>query len=140
MENLRLADAFARYGAKIPRGQPVLSAIAGDGTVVISCHAAKFGRTRRDLLRYESTISTDDAGTRHKTLLGEHLVLARDGNLPVHLVIVTPPKGPSPRIISVRPDLVGKVTEFDGDHFVVDFSRIATPAAKTGKASVRRKP
>jgi hypothetical protein len=139
VENLKLADAYARYGAKIPRGQPALSAIASDGTVVISCHAAKFGRTRRDLLRYEDSISTDEAGTRHKTLLGQHLVLARDGDLPVHLVIVTPPKGPSPRIISVRPDLVGKVTEFDGDHFVVDFSRIAMPFAKAGKAGARRK-
>jgi hypothetical protein len=139
VENLNLSDAYARYGAKIPRGQPVLSAIAGDGTVVISCYAGKFGRTRRDVLRYEGTISTDDAGDRHKALLGQHLVLARDGDLPVHLVIVTPPKGPSPRIISVRPDLVGKVTEFDGDHFIVDFSRIATPAAKTGKAGGRRK-
>jgi hypothetical protein len=132
VENLKLADAYARYGAKIPRGQPALSAIASDGTVVISCQAAKFARTRRDLLRYEDTISTDESGTRHKTLLGQHLVLARDGDLPVHLVIVTPPKGPSPRIISVRPDLVGKVTEFDGDRFVVDFSRIAPPAGKTG--------
>ncbi len=139
MENLKLADAYARYGAKIPRGQPALSAIASDGTVVISCHAAKFARTRRDLLRYEDTISTDEAGTRHKTLLGQHLVLAREGDLPVHLVIVTPPKGPSPRIISVRPDLVGKVTEFDGDHFIVDFSRIAAPFAKAGKAGARRK-
>jgi len=132
VENLILADAFARYGAKIPRGQPVLSAIASDGTVVISCQAPKFARTRRDVLRYEDTLSTDDSGTRHKVLLGQHLTLARDGDVPVHLVIVTPPKGPSPRIISVRPDLVGKVTEFDGDHFVVDFSRIAPPPAKGG--------
>ncbi len=137
MENLKLADAYARYGAKIPRGQPALSAIANDGTVVISCQAAKFARTRRDLLRYEDAISTDASGERHKTLLGQHLVLARDGGLAVHLVIVTPAKGPFPRMISVRPDLVGKVTEFDGDRFVVDFSRIlVAPAAK---ASGRRK-
>jgi hypothetical protein len=139
VENLNIADAYARYGAKIPRGQPALSAIAGDGSIVISCQAANFGRTRRDLLRYESTISTDEAGARHKALLGQHLLLARDGELPVHLVIVTPPKGPSPRIVSVRPDLVGKVTEFDGDHFVVDFTRIATPGAAAGKGGVRRK-
>ena len=136
MENLKLADAYARYGAKIPRGQPALSAIATDGTVVISCQSPKFGRTRRDLLRYEDSISTDESGARHKTLLGQHLVLAREGDLAVRLVIVTPPKGSSPRIISVRPDLVGKVTEFDGDHFVVDFSRIVKPPTK---ASARRK-
>jgi hypothetical protein len=132
MEKLKLADAYARYGARIPRGQPTLSAVAADGAVVISCQSPKFGRTRRDLLRYEDTISTDEAGVRHKTALGQHLGLARDGDLPVRLVIVTPAKGPSPRTISVRPDLVGKVTEFDGDHFVVDFSRVQTPAPKSG--------
>ena len=131
MENLKLSDAYARYGAKIPRGQPALSAIASDGTVVISCEAAKFARTRRDVLRYEDALSADESRSRHRTLLGEHLLLARDSALPVHLVIVTPPKGASPRIISVRPDLVGKVTEFDGDRFVVDFSRIQPPAGKT---------
>ena len=136
MENLKLADAYARYGAKIPRGQPALSAVAPDGTVIISCQSGKFGRTRRDLLRYEDTISSDESGARHKTLLGQHLVLARDGDLPVRLVIVTPAKGPSPKIIAVRPDLVGKVTEFDGDHFVVDFSRIVKPVVK---GSSRRK-
>jgi hypothetical protein len=136
VEQLKLADAYARYGAKIPRGQPALSAIAADGTVVISCQSPKFGRTRRDVLRYEDTISSDEAGARHKALLGEHLVLARDGDLAVRLVIVRPAKGPLPKSISVRPDLVGKVTEFDGDHYVVDFSRIAKPAAK---ASTRRR-
>ena len=135
MENLKLADAYARYGAKIPRGQPMLSALASDGTVVLSCEAGKFGRTRRDLLRYEDTISTDESPARHKALLGQHLALARDGDLPVHLVIVTPPKGASPRIISVRPDLIGKVTEFDGDHFIVDFSRASPspPARPSGR-------
>ncbi len=132
MENLKLADAYARYGAKIPRGQPVLSAIAADGAVVISCQAAKFARTRRDVLRYEDTLSGDDSAARHKTQLGEHLLLARDGALPVRLVIVTPPKGPSPKIIAVRKDLVGKVAEFDGDRFAVDFSRPDGPVAKTG--------
>lgn len=136
MEKLKLADAYARYGAKIPRGQPTLSAIATDGAVVISCQSQRFGRTRRDLLRYEDSISADESGARHKTLLGQHLVLARDGDRPVRLVIVTAAKGPLPRTISVRPDLIGKVTEFDGDHYVVDFSRIEKPAAKS---SARRK-
>jgi len=139
VENLTLADAYARYGAKIPRGRPALSAIAGDGTVVLSCHAAKFARTRRDLLRYEDTISKDETAASHQAQLGQHLALARAGDLPVHLVIVTPPKGTSPRIISVRPDLIGKVTEFDGDRYVVDFLRVVIPGAPVGKTGTRRK-
>ena len=136
MENLKLANAYARYGAKVARGQQALSAIAADGAVVLRCDSGNFGRPQRDVLRYQDTISSDQTGARRKTLLGQHLLLARDGALPVRLVIVTAPKGPAPRIISVRPDLVGKVTEFDGDHFVVDFSRIAPLPTKS---SSRRK-
>ena len=137
MENLKLASAYSRYGAKVPRGQQTLSAIAADGAVVLSCHSGNFGGPQRNVLRYQDAISSDRAGARHKTLLGQHLSLARDGDLPVRLVIVTAPKGPSPRVISVRPDLVGKVTEFDGDRFVVDFLRLAKPVEPT--AGQRRK-
>jgi hypothetical protein len=31
----------------------------------------------------------------------------------------------------VRTDLVGKVTKFDGDHFIVDFTRPPDPRAST---------
>jgi hypothetical protein len=31
--------------------------------------------------------------------------------------------GKHSRSFHVRPDLVGKVVKFDGDHFIVDFSR-----------------
>jgi len=134
VENLKLATAYARYGAKVARGHQALSAIAADGAMVLRCNAGNFGRPQRDVLRYEDTISTDQSGARRKTLLGQHLSLARDGALPVRLVIVTAPKGPLPGIISVRPDLVGKVTEFDGDHFIVDFSRLAPlPTKSSGR-------
>lgn len=130
MKDLKLADAYARYGAKVARGQQALSAIAADGAMVLTCQSGNFDRPNRDILRYKDALSSDRAGTRHKTLLGQSLTQARAGGLTVRLVIVTPPKGPLPRIVSVRPDLVGKVTEFDGDQFVVDFSRIEQPPVK----------
>ena len=34
MENLKLASAYSRYGAKVPRGQQTLSAIADRKSVV----------------------------------------------------------------------------------------------------------
>lgn len=137
MEPLRLADAYARYHATIPRGQPVLSAIATDGAVVLSCNAGKFDHPIKNVLRYEDAISNDASAERHKTLLGTHLKLAHEGELPIRLVIVTPPKGPLPRTIGVRPDLTGKVTTFDGDHFVVDFSRPLVEVVP--RARLRRK-
>jgi len=41
----------------------------------------------------------------------------------VRLVIQTLGTGRTPNRIHVRPDLVGKVTGFDGDEYVVDFAR-----------------
>ena len=49
---------------------------------------------------------------------------------------VTPEKsGGKTRSYHVRPDLIGKVVEFDGDHFIVDFTRQEQPrsAAVSGK-------
>ena len=138
MEPLRLADAYARYRATIPRGQPVLSAVATDGAVVLSCNASKFDHPHKDVLRYEADISNDTSAERHKVLLGTHLKLAHEGELPIRLVIVTPARGPLPRMIGVRPDLTGTVTTFDGDKFIVDFARPAAPEAPP-KARTRRK-
>jgi hypothetical protein len=138
VEPLRLADAYARYRATIPRGQPVLSALTSDGAVVLSCNATKFDHPLKGVLRYEDAISTDPSAERHKVQLGTHLKLAHEGALPIRLVIVTPARGPLPRIIGVRPDLTGKVTTFDGDRFIVDFSRPPAPEAPP-KAKTRHK-
>jgi len=137
VEPIRLADAYARYHAKIPRGQPVLSAIATDGALVLSCDSGKFDRPQKNVLRYQDALSADATASRHKTALGTHLKQAQDGDLPIRLVLVTPPKGPLPRIIGVRPDLTGKLVEFDGDRFSVDFSRPLAPPVE--KARLRRK-
>ena len=138
MEPLRLADAYDRYRATIPRGQPVLSALTTDGAVVLSCNATKFDHPLKGVLRYEDAISTDPSAERHKVQLSAHLKLAHEGEMPIRLVIVTPARGPLPRIIGVRPDLTGKVTTFDGDRFIVDFSRPPAPEAPP-KAKTRQK-
>jgi len=138
VEPLRLADAYARYRATIPRGQPVLSALTTDGAVVLSCNATKFDHPLKGVLRYEDAISTDPSAERHKVQLSAHLKLAHEGEMPIRLVIVTPARGPLPRIIGVRPDLTGKVTTFDGDRFIVDFSRPPAPEAPP-KAKTRQK-
>ena len=54
-----------------------------------------------------------------------HLTFAIDGALPVRMVVEFPSqmrRGAS-RGYHVRPDLIGKVVQFDGDHFMVDFTR-----------------
>ena len=125
MMNLALIDAFRRFGAKPESRLSGLSAMAADGTMVLNCLPAHFGHPARGILRYETSLSAADAESKVVTTLGEHLTRARDSSLPVRMVVTFPDgektgKGGS---YHVRPDLTGKIVEFDGDRFVIDFTR-----------------
>ena len=75
------------------------------------------------MLRYENRVSTDPLALKD-ALLGQHLALARDGTLPVRMVVTFFIDGESGnRGCHVRPDLIGRVVSLDGDHFVEDFER-----------------
>jgi hypothetical protein len=124
--NLSLSDAFARFGAKPSNRQRSLSAIAADGALVLNCSPGHFGHPSRGVLRYEDRLSGDSAASRDAELLGRHLTLAHDGSLPVRMVVTSradDKNGTGSASCHVRPDLIGKVTKFDGDHFIVDFRR-----------------
>jgi hypothetical protein len=128
MPTLSLVDAYARFGAKA--GVRAQSAIAADGAVVLSCAAPYFGHHAIGILRYEDRLSRESEASRGTILLGEHLTHARDGSLPVRAVIVSrvaTSGGKTSRNVHIRKDIVGKVTSFDGDHFIVDFTRIEAP-------------
>ncbi len=136
--NLSLIDAFGRFGAKPDSRLGSLSAIAADGAMVLSCWPANFGHPAPGVLRYETKLSTAQAKSKVITTLGEHLTRARDAGLPVRMVVSFPESEKAdtgPRGHHVRPDLIGKVTEFDGDRFVVDFTRPQPlqPAIKAGR-------
>jgi len=138
-----LVDAFAQFGAR-PR-DPVRgrSAIAGDGSLVLSCSIPNFRRPGPGVLRYEGVVSRDSRNSTGAGLLGEHLTLARDGDLPVRMVVIVEARERNARRnVYARPDLVGRLVEFDGDRFTVDFTRLAVepeqPAAR--RSSKRRAP
>jgi hypothetical protein len=138
---LNLVDAYAKFGAKPENRLHGLSAIASDGTMVLSCTPPYFLRPGRGVLRYEDRLSREADESASKTLLGQHLTRARDENLVVRMVVLTnltPPGGKPSRTIHVREDLVGKVTLFDGDHFIVDFTRSAMADIATAAVSRRR--
>jgi hypothetical protein len=122
--NLSLVDAFAKFGAKPSNRLRALSAMAADGAMVLNCSHAYFGHPSQGVLRYEDRLSRDAATTKDNGLLGQHLTLARDGVLPVRMVVtsVVVEKSRS-RSFHVRSDLIGKVVKFDGDHFIIDFTR-----------------
>jgi len=125
--NLSLVDAFARFGAKPANRLRGQSAIATDGALVLSCSYAKFGHPSQGVLRYEGKLTTDEAVVDEQ--LGKDLTLARDGNLPIRLIVMTTTTNTTTnkvtRSFHVRPDLVGKLVSFDGESYVVDFTRAA---------------
>jgi hypothetical protein len=125
--NLNLVGAFERFGARPTNRLRGLSAIAADGALVLNCSHAYFGHPTRGVLRYEDKLSRESTRPKDVTLLGQHLSLARDGTLPVRLVVMSQADankvGKSPGF-HVRPDLIGKVVKFDGDHFIIDFTRL----------------
>jgi len=125
--HLSLVDAFGKFGAKPASRLRGLSAIAADGAVVLNCSQPYFGHPSRGVLRYEDKLSRDANDPKGTRLLGEHLALARDGELPIRMIVTSlldAQSSRSGRSFHVRPDLVGRVANFDGDHFVVDFKRL----------------
>jgi hypothetical protein len=125
--NLSLVDAFGRFGAKPVNRLRGQSAIATDGAVVLSCSYSKFGHPSQGVLRYEGKVIKDAEDAAVNDALGQHLTMARDGNLPIRLVVMTSTedtaKNKVTRSFHVRPDLIGKLVSFDGENYVVDFTR-----------------
>jgi hypothetical protein len=128
---LSLIDAFGKFGAKPASRMRGLSAIAADGAMVLNCSPPYFGHPARGVLRYEDRLSRDAEDTKGTELLGQHLSLARDGELPIRMVVRTKveekKRGPS---FHVRRDLIGKLVKFDGDHYIVDFTRLPELVAR----------
>lgn len=124
--NLSLVEAFSKFGAKPANRLRGRSAIAADGAMVLSCSHEYFAHPTRGVLRYEDRLSRDHAESRDAQLLSQHLTLARDGSLPVRMVVLSlsdSKSGTGSSSFHVRPDLIGKVVKFDGDHFIIDFTR-----------------
>ena len=138
--NLSLVDAFGRFNAKPSSRLASLSAIAADGALVLTCSHAHFGHPSPGVLRYEDRLSRESATSKENQLLAQHLTLARDGDLPIRMVVMSVAEAKSggrSRSFHVRPDLTGKIAKFDGDHFIVDFTRREETTLKT--ATGRRK-
>jgi hypothetical protein len=122
--NLSLVDAFGKFGAKPHNRVHSLSAMAADGAMVLNCSKAYFVHPSPGVLRYEDKLSREPADSKVSAYLGQHLTLARDGALPVRMVVTSVADDErGRRTFHVRSDLIGKLIKFDGDHFIVDFTR-----------------
>lgn len=140
MLNLSLVDAFAKYGAKPANRLHSLSAMAADGAMILGCGSTRFNHPVPGTLRYEDKLSRDPSHTAESAALGAHLSLARDGKLPVRMIVIASKvqeSGSESREIHIRTDLIGSVIKFDGDHYIVDFVRAGAPVVKQKAVQVR---
>ena len=128
MTKLSFTAAFGSYDAKLKNVQWASSAIATDGSLVLSCwdHFFKGGGHKR----YEDHLSRWPANHPGRNLLAAHLRKAVAGNLSVRLVVATLDETekwvsgkarPSRKTFSTEPNVIGKVVEFDGNSFAVEF-------------------
>jgi hypothetical protein len=129
---LRITEAFAKYGATLRNPRWAYSAIAADGSPVLSCWQRYLTSQPDGALCYEvNDFSHWSANPYGKSLLRGHLKQAFEDKLPVRMVLVTttPPKAvvagvdasKVPKTFQVREDLVGRVIEFTSERFVIDF-------------------
>jgi hypothetical protein len=138
MGNLSLLEAFATFGGKPANRLHSISAIASGGAeMILGCSASRFRHPARGILRYEDTLSREADHPTEMQSLGQHLTQARDGNLPIRMIVITErpeaATGKVSREIHVRVDLVGKLIEFDGERYVIDFVRNVEPAHSSAR-------
>jgi hypothetical protein len=130
---LAFSDAFKSYGAKLVNPQWACSAIANDGSLVISCWSHKLSFDD-GVLTYTDRVSRWKTDSPGRKLLIEHLKMARDKDLLVRLVVATTTKPEKvdrgddasaiPKKFHVKKEAVGKVVLFDDDNYVIKFRHI----------------
>ena len=134
MSNLNFTEAFAKYGAKLPNPQWAFSAIAEDGSLVLSCWRHKI-TINEGVWRYSDCISRLRQQTPGRNLLVGHLNQAHNEKLRVRIVIVATNEAgiaivdagehasKLKKTFDVRVDYLGQVVLFDGDAYVIEFKK-----------------
>lgn len=125
-----LTGSFAAFGAKLVNRYWACSAIADDGALVFSLWSMFLEPSAEAPRRYKDDLKRWTRNPLGSQLARDHLTLAFRMKRPVRLVIAfsknpeAVKKGAAARggnTWTVRKDLVGKVTSFDGNKFVIDF-------------------
>ena len=98
---------------------------------MISCWSNYFSKPDKDTLRYTDILSRWEGNAAGNNLLREHLLLAQTGSLPIRLVVATAQNALAvdqgldaskiAKTFHIKPDVVGQLTAFDGDQFIIDY-------------------
>ena len=132
MATLGFVEAFAKFGAKPDNPMWAVSAIAADGALVVSCWAHYYKSGGPGISLYRDKLSRWQGNDLGSNLFRRHLSQAFSEHLPVRMVIATA-QDTQPvdrhdaskvkKNFHVREDALGKVIEFDGDNYVIEFRR-----------------
>jgi hypothetical protein len=139
MDIVPLELAFSRLGAQVQGRQRLLSAMAGDGSLVLVCQSSGFSRPGPGVLRYSAKLSEIAKRSAQVTQLRAGLAAASTGGTTVRLIIQTPAAGGGPGKVHTRADLVGSVSAFDGDAYSVDFLRLEEEEPEPAPRGRRRR-
>jgi hypothetical protein len=132
MNEVNLKEAFSRYNVKPAKS--VRSAVTNDRALVLSCSYGRFQPAQSGIMKYEEDLSGETGSAA--SLLRVHLADAWKNELDIRLIVAVPAQraaashagDPAPThsarsIFHARKDLVGRVTFFDGQRFVVEFRK-----------------
>ena len=132
MSNLNLSEAFAQYGAKLVNPQWAVSDITEDGVLVMSCWF-HYIKTFDGIWRYVDTLSRWNGNTAGNNLCRQHVEDAFKNNRPVRIVIARTEETAAvdsgqdaskvKKEFYTKPEMIGRITNFDGDKFTIDFKR-----------------
>jgi hypothetical protein len=131
-ERFYFKKAMAVYGA-ICRGIYDYSAIARDGSVVVSCWGQLLTDIGNKTLRYEvADLSQWTSNPSSRNQFKHHLEHAIQNDRRIRLIIAKEKETPAPKIegtdgrkiqkvFFVEPDFIGRVIAIDGNRVVIDF-------------------
>jgi len=129
MKGLSLTDAFKYYGAALKNPRWSMSAKAEDGSIIISCWEKLFSKG----LVYSDRLSRWEGNKAGNVELRQLIQEAQSLDLAIRLVVAHLDDNSAldgvwdasvvKKKFSIRPDVIGRLTEFDGDKFTIVFSK-----------------
>lgn len=132
VKNVGFVEAFKNYGAELKNPNWAVSSISVDGSLVISCWSSYFKSITGRGLVYFDNLRRWGGNPSGNNLLREHLTKAFQEKLPVRLVVAKPDNvddletttdaSKIKKKFFLRPEVVGRVTHFNGDDYEIDFA------------------
>ena len=131
MATLGFAESFAKYGAKLRNVNWSVCAEAPDGSLVVSFWSHHFKKDADGSLICADTAARWFGPGRNEFC--ERFAKAFSAKQPIRVVIATTSEpervdagedaSKLPKTFTVRKDLVGEISKFDGENFEVKFKR-----------------